>query len=142
MCRYVDALHDLSDVIIVRLTAILISRFLLNLRDAAQHDGASTYDAYDSHFSIPGFQAPTTGMGALTGNMGALLDRDDDSSDLMFAGLNTQVDNSSSEEGCPKQINYGSYDSPDTENHLIWRMIQFELLNGCDGLAPHDDRWV
>ena len=37
MCRYVDALHDLSDVIIVRLTAILISRFLLNLQAADQN---------------------------------------------------------------------------------------------------------
>ena len=61
--------------------------------------------------------------------MGALLDRGDDSSDLTFADLNMRVDNSSSEEDHPKQINYESYDSPDTENRHTIEEVNLDVSN-------------
>lgn len=69
-----------------RLTPILISRFLLNLRDAAHSPGDSTDAVYDSRVSIPGFRVPTTGMGTLADNMGAMLGHDHDSLSIEFDG--------------------------------------------------------
>ncbi|KAJ3556423.1 hypothetical protein NM688_g2035 [Phlebia brevispora] len=57
---------------IVTLTPILISRFILNLRDANESRKNSTEDAYDSRFSHPGFRVPT--LPSFTDNMGEMLD--------------------------------------------------------------------
>ena len=57
----------------VRLTPILISRFILNLRSVSQSYEESSQDmTYNSRMSVPGFRVPT--MASITGNMGEMLD--------------------------------------------------------------------
>ncbi len=58
-----------------RVEPILISRFLLNLRQVGEVDPVNnTQDALTSQFSVPGFRIPTLESILMVGNMGEYLD--------------------------------------------------------------------
>ncbi|PSS06639.1 hypothetical protein PHLCEN_2v3595 [Hermanssonia centrifuga] len=69
----VPSLRDVSPAftIIEVLTPILISRFLLNLRQLGEPENESQ-SRFNSRVSIPGFRVPT--LESIVGNMGADLD--------------------------------------------------------------------
>ncbi|THG94811.1 hypothetical protein EW026_g6727 [Hermanssonia centrifuga] len=66
-----QATSAVTSNLIGTLTPILISRFLLNLRQLGEPEN-ETQSRFNSRFSIPGFRVPT--LESIVGNMGADLD--------------------------------------------------------------------
>ncbi len=63
------SIHNVSKLIkCPSLTPILISRFLLNLRQLGEPEN-ETQSRFNSRFSVPGFRVPT--LESIVGNMGA-----------------------------------------------------------------------
>lgn len=50
------------------MTPLLISRFLLNLRQLREPEGTGTHEISNSRFSVPAFRVPT--LASIAGNMG------------------------------------------------------------------------
>ncbi|THG94855.1 hypothetical protein EW026_g6695 [Hermanssonia centrifuga] len=73
LVKTVPAFQNLASVgtVILALQPILISRFLLNLRQAGK-PREDTHSAFNSQFSVPGFRVPT--LDSIIGNMGEELD--------------------------------------------------------------------
>ncbi|PSS38106.1 hypothetical protein PHLCEN_2v48 [Hermanssonia centrifuga] len=91
----VPSLQNVSPVpnLIQGLTSILISRFLLNLRQLGEPEN-ETQSRFNSRFSIPGFRVPT--LETVVGNMGADLGRgpaeeiDDEAEEVDMDGTDAQ----------------------------------------------------
>lgn len=66
-----------------RLPQLLLSRFLINLREAAeQNPSDDTAMQHFSRFSVPGFRVPTSTIDRVVGNLGESLEfRDHDLED-------------------------------------------------------------
>ncbi|THG95011.1 hypothetical protein EW026_g6569 [Hermanssonia centrifuga] len=62
---------DFVTIVIATLQPILISRFLLNLRQVGSPE-IDSQEAYNSQFSVPGFRIPS--LSSIVGNMGEDLD--------------------------------------------------------------------
>lgn len=68
--------------IIPSLPQILVSRFLINLRGAAEHIASDdTAMQHFSRFSVPGFRVPTSTVDRVVGNLGEPLEFRDDAFD-------------------------------------------------------------
>lgn len=73
---------------ISRLQAILISRFLLNLRQT--EEPATSHESHLSRFSMPNFRMPT--IASITGDMGNYLDHGNPEIEDDIDNANVEVD--------------------------------------------------